>query len=502
MVPLVNVVMADHSESAHSTDHSGGKGTGGGSDIPPARPSATLQPALTLQDSQLDLIVQRVVDKLKVPAPVCAATLDQGAAVSDQSKRQRRRTRALSSSSSDNEASRSAGRVKRQKVTKGKRPVSKIPKGRSSASVRGLSAPAISSDPWASMSSDSSGSSEEEGELSGSDNEGAEITKNRLFPLEFFPRLMGKAIHTLGLQSLPIDKAEGKDAHIEASKFFPSSASDRSLTVPLPHSFKQIIENEWREPSKPRRVPRSITRLYGVSGKDANFLKIPSVDQPVAALASSSVILTDGDNGPRDPCDRRIESALKKGFDASALALRSASATSVMARASLAWVEDFQKAAGKLPKETRNLLKKLSLATSFMADSTQDSLQFAAKAMASNVVARRSVWLRHWEVDQGSQSRLAAFPFMGEKLFGQTLDPLLVENKDKRKVLPTNKRDFPKQKPASFFRPRSSFRSRDSLGRKPKWNKNRFFQKGKGRGGGETSTSGGSSFKQKTSRTS
>lgn len=157
-----------------------------------------------------------------------------------------------------------------------------------------------------------------------------------------------------------------------------------------------------------------------------------------------SIIPADKDGGPKDACDRRIETALQKSFDASALALRAALANSLMSRAMLSWMEEHQESAGKLPRDLRALLKNLSLAVGFAADSSLHALQFSAKALASNMVTRRNVWLRHWDVDQGSQSRLLAFPFRGEKLFGQTLDPLLVESKDKRKVLPTNKRDFTK----------------------------------------------------------
>lgn len=54
------------------------------------------------------------------------------------------------------------------------------------------------------------------------------------------------------------------------------------------------------------------------------LLKVPTVDQPVAALASTSIIPADGDGGPKDAYDRRIETALWKSFDVSALALRAA----------------------------------------------------------------------------------------------------------------------------------------------------------------------------------
>lgn len=51
-------------------------------------------------------------------------------------------------------------------------------------------------------------------------------------------------------------------------------------------------------------------------------------------------------------------------------------------------------------------------------------------------MARCNLWLHQWEVDEGSQARLVSVPFSGSKLFGQALDPLLIESCDKCKVLP------------------------------------------------------------------
>lgn len=64
------------------------------------------------------------------------------------------------------------------------------------------------------------------------------------------------------------------------------------------------------------------------------------------------------------------------------------------------------------------------------------------------------MWLRHWEGDAGSASRLVGVPFKGEKLFGETLEPLLMENKDKQKVLVSNKKEPPKKN--QFFCPLGS----------------------------------------------
>lgn len=95
-------------------------------------------------------------------------------------------------------------------------------------------------------------------------------------------------------------------------------------------------------------------------------------------------------------------------FDASALALRTASANSAMARGSRSWIEDYQEPGGKMGHENCTTPERSSLAAGFTASSL-DAIQVKARSLASNVVARWNVWLRHWEVDQGSQSRLSAW---------------------------------------------------------------------------------------------
>lgn len=77
--------------------------------------------------------------------------------------------------------------------------------------------------------------------------------------------------------------------------------------------------------------------------------------------------------------------------------------------------------------------------------------------MAQNMATTGAIWLRNWDGDTGSQSKLANFPFEGEKLFGSALELLLVESKDKRKVLPSAKKDPPKVKKSSFWPFKSPF---------------------------------------------
>lgn len=69
----------------------------------------------------------------------------------------------------------------------------------------------------------------------------------------------------------------------------------------------------------------------------------------------------------------------------------------------------------------------MASAAAFIADTSADSLQLSARAMAAGVPVRRSTW----DVDAALHAKVVALPFHGTKLFGEDLEPLLVETKGK-----------------------------------------------------------------------
>lgn len=90
------------------------------------------------------------------------------------------------------------------------------------------------------------------------------------------------------------------------------------------------------------------------------------------------------------------------------------------------------------PEDTRlqQDLSKIIAPTEYLSDATLNATKFASRALASNVTSRqRLLWLHQWQADMRSKWRLATAPFKGQQLFGEVLDPFLVEGKDKRKVL-------------------------------------------------------------------
>lgn len=82
------------------------------------------------------------------------------------------------------------------------------------------------------------------------------------------------------------------------------------------------------------------------------------------------------------------------------------------------WAKDLARIP-KLPKKARNMIEKISMASVFVLDSSYDSLQLSARTMAVNVVARRSLWLRQWDGDAASMTRVISIPFKDGKLFSK-----------------------------------------------------------------------------------
>lgn len=83
-------------------------------------------------------------------------------------------------------------------------------------------------------------------------------------------------------------------------------------------------------------------------------------------------------------------------------------------------------------------INKIIAATEYSADASLNSVKFASRALAASITSRRLFWLRPWKADVKAKWKLAAAPYKASSLFGAALDPVLVEDKDKRKVMPSS----------------------------------------------------------------
>lgn len=254
--------------------------------------------------------------------------------------------------------------------------------------------------------------------------------------------------------------------------------------VPFPEALDRVLESEWENLSQTKNH-KLIDRLYSLPEQVMKRLKTPSVDAPVAACPRRPFSPLRATLVPRTPAIR-VEAALKKNFDSASQAFRVSVASSIFSRATYAWAEELTNSEPSLSKCAKCTLKKMALASAAAADCAYDNMQLVARNMGTGVMARRHIWLRHWQGDAASSSRILNLPFKGERLFGDELEPLLIKDSEKHKVLPSKKE--PAKKVLSFRSFSSSFKPKGNYQpSKLRWDKNRTPFKFRKQGGPSSS---------------
>lgn len=159
------------------------------------------------------------------------------------------------------------------------------------------------------------------------------------------------------------------------------------------------------------------------------------------------------------PEDRRSEHILVKGHQSAAWAIKASTASSFFNRAALLWLTQLQERLPNSDSRAHQDLNNIKAALQFSADASLCAARFAFKAIASSISARKMLWLWWWQADAKHKWRLSSTPFAGDNLFGAPLEPMLIESKDKRKILPSQ---FCKSESrASHYQRRPPFRSLD-----------------------------------------
>lgn len=212
-------------------------------------------------------------------------------------------------------------------------------------------------------------------------------------------------------------------------EFFPFQASNPK-TFPFLIFFERQLKAEWLCPATSKQSPSSMKRLYNLPDFANELLAVPLVDAPVLALQSTGLLSEDGQGSLRDSWDKKIEIALRLNHEATAHAT-----ASIVTRAVIVWgfkmLELLPESEHRLIEGATQMLK----ASSFAADSTLDGRIFASRALASLVVARQGVWLRAWQADLHSKQLAVAYTYKGGKLFGPSLEKILIETREKKKAL-------------------------------------------------------------------
>lgn len=138
--------------------------------------------------------------------------------------------------------------------------------------------------------------------------------------------------------------------------------------------------------------------------------------------------------------ERKTELGFRKAHQAAAWAIKAATATSFFNRASLIWLRQLQEHLPTTETCIHQDINKIVAATEYSADVSLTAAKYASRALASCVTNRRLFWLRNWKADSKAKWKLASSAFKAPALFGSSLEPLLVEDKEKQKILPSSYR--------------------------------------------------------------
>ncbi|XP_061439875.1 transmembrane anterior posterior transformation protein 1 homolog isoform X3 [Rhineura floridana] len=264
-----------------------------------------------------------------------------------------------------------------------------------------------------------------------------EDTSYRLFNTSDYQPLACRVVNTLGLQSAP---STSSAPAIKGAKVLKSPAPTEHY-IPVPDPIAKLASEEWAHPLQARRFKNLADRLYALAPDFATKLDVPSIDEPIARLVSRSLLPREGESHLKDTAERRIDFALRKNHEATALSMRASSSASIFSRASMMWLDDLLEDTNPDPVALRRALLKLRKTAAFVADAALDATQLGARAMAAQIVARRTLWLRHWQADSAARLNLSRAPYSGSLLFGEeALKAVLVDPKDAhRPVLATVK---------------------------------------------------------------
>ncbi|XP_034262888.1 uncharacterized protein LOC117658879 [Pantherophis guttatus] len=392
-----------------------------------------------------------------------------------------------------------AGMQRNQQAASGNTPQ----QGQSSApnNPKDVAAPPRALSPASSMFSQESLSDDEEhqGSMLSEDKGGTTDTLGftGLFRPALFKTLLHRAKATARIGGDPSVSDPASGLSDPNSLVFSEPTTDNE-EIPSPKLFLDAVQRQWAQPGAYPGPNVTDKRFYNVAPTLAAALEIPTIDEPVAALACVNMITNDPDEG-LNPEDRKAEISLRKAYHAAAWGVKSATAASFFNRTSVLWLKELQARIPATDVQAHKDLNNLIMAAEYSADATLNSAKFASRAIASSVTARRLLWLRYWQASMKFKWKLASAPFKGENLFGEALEPVLIETHDNKKVLrsmsrrPNQRSQNPPFRAADtgndFSQPqRAYFQPQDRQSNRPgnrgQQNRQQFQSKGQFGGGG------------------
>ncbi|EHB03518.1 Lamina-associated polypeptide 2, isoform alpha, partial [Heterocephalus glaber] len=252
------------------------------------------------------------------------------------------------------------------------------------------------------------------------------------------PRLSEKAVEEKGSSSLVAFQSIPGSAQMSASaktviseslttlgiEMSTQSQHDKidasELSFPFHESILKVIEEEWQQID--RQLP-SLACKYPVSSREATrILSVPKVDDEILGFISEATPPAGVQPASTESCNKHLDIALCRTYEAAASALQIATHSAFVAKATQADISQAAQILSSDPDRIPQALEILSKAydaASFLCEAAFDEVKMASRTMASSTVGRRHLWLKDCKLSPASKNKLTVAPFKGGTLFGE-----------------------------------------------------------------------------------
>lgn len=105
--------------------------------------------------------------------------------------------------------------------------------------------------------------------------------------------MLPKVLRTLQISTKPNDDGEPDPDFPVGSEESLSQVEQDRMGMPMPALFHDIMKAEWESPAKPKSTPSVFHKFYSLVPAADRKVKLPTVDDPVNSLVSSSVLPMD-----------------------------------------------------------------------------------------------------------------------------------------------------------------------------------------------------------------
>ncbi|XP_006979867.1 thymopoietin isoform X1 [Peromyscus maniculatus bairdii] len=204
-------------------------------------------------------------------------------------------------------------------------------------------------------------------------------------------------------------------------------------SFPLHESIVRVIEEEWEQVD--RRLP-SLARKYPVSSSEATrILSVPAVDDEILGLVPETTPRAAVQASSTESCDKHLDLALCRSYEAAASALQIATHTAFVAKSLQADLSRAAQIISSDPSRAHQALEILSRtydSASYLCDAAFDEVRVSAHIMGSSTMGRRHLWLKDSKIAPASKKKLTVAPFKGGTLFGGEVHKVIKKRGNKQ----------------------------------------------------------------------